>query len=190
MGRRQMAADDHAEIASLKKRLAELDVEREGLLASLEQLQQRNNSEVKLSSQALNAASAATALSNAEKVMLFRSLFRGRDDVFPQRFRHVAQLRRFGASITAGAGAATVDGCRWLHGATVVASDLRASSALVLAALAASGRSTVRRIDHLGRGYESLDVKLRSLGARIERVTLDDADRRTARSAIPVAAAG
>src|ERR1700722_19988217 len=83
-----MAADDHAEIASLKKRLAELDVEREGLLASLEQLQQRNNSEVKLSSQALNAASAATALSNAEKVMLFRSLFRGRDDVFPQRWEN------------------------------------------------------------------------------------------------------
>jgi hypothetical protein len=88
VGRRQMAADDHAEIASLKKRLAELDVEREGLLASLEQLQQRNNVEAKLSSQALNAASAATAPSNAEKVMLFRSLFRGRDNVFPQRWEN------------------------------------------------------------------------------------------------------
>jgi superfamily II DNA or RNA helicase len=85
-----MAADDHAEIASLKKRLAELDEEREGLLASLEQLQRRNNAEAKLSSspRALNAASAATAFSNAEKVMLFRSFFRGRDDVFPQRWEN------------------------------------------------------------------------------------------------------
>src|SRR5271163_926996 len=83
-----MAADDHAEIALLKKRLAELDVEREGLLASLEQLQQRNNADAKLSSQALNAASAATARSNAEKVTLFRSLFRGRDDVFPLRWEN------------------------------------------------------------------------------------------------------
>src|SRR5271156_3697009 len=83
-----MAADDHAEIALLKKRLAELDVEREGLLASLEQLQQRNNADAKLSSQVLNAASAATARSNAEKVTLFRSLFRGRDDVFPLRWEN------------------------------------------------------------------------------------------------------
>ena len=83
-----MAADDHAEIALLKKRLAELDVERERLLASLEQLQQRNNADAKLSSQVLNAASAATARSNAEKVTLFRSLFRGRDDVFPLRWEN------------------------------------------------------------------------------------------------------
>ena len=80
-----MAADDHAEIASLKKRLAELDEEREGLLASLEQLQRRNNAEAKLSSspRALNAASAATAFSNAEKVMLFRSFFRVATMSFP-----------------------------------------------------------------------------------------------------------
>jgi UDP-N-acetylglucosamine 1-carboxyvinyltransferase len=96
---------------------------------------------------------------------------RVRDDVFPERFRHAAQLRRFGAGITVQGGTASIEGRRSLHAATVVASDLRASSALVLAALTASGRSTVRRIDHLDRGYESLDVKLRSLGARIERVT-------------------
>jgi hypothetical protein len=84
-----MAADDHAQIASLKKRLAELDGEREELLASLEQLQQRNNAEAKRSSsQVLNAASAATTLSNAEKVTLFRSFFRGRDDVFPLRWEN------------------------------------------------------------------------------------------------------
>src|SRR5215831_15896158 len=68
-----MAADDHAEIATLKKRLAELDAERKGLLALLEQLQQRNNAEAKRSS---------SQISNAEKVTLFRSFFRGRDDVF------------------------------------------------------------------------------------------------------------
>jgi UDP-N-acetylglucosamine 1-carboxyvinyltransferase len=112
-----------------------------------------------------------------------------RDDVFPERFRHVAQLRRFGAGITVQAGTATIDGRRSLHAATVVASDLRASSALVLAALAAAGRSTVRRIDHLDRGYDSLDAKLRSLGARIERVAQETADRRTARLALPAAVA-
>ncbi len=110
------------------------------------------------------------------------------DKVFPERFRHVAQLRRFGASITVQAGTATIAGCRSLHGATVVASDLRASSALVLAALAAGGRSTVRRIDHLDRGYESLDAKLRSFGARIERMAHETVERRNAR--LPASAVG
>ena len=113
-----------------------------------------------------------------------------RDEVFPERFRHVAQLRRFGAAITVQAGTATIDGRRSLHAATVVASDLRASSALVLAALAASGRSTVRRIDHLDRGYESLDAKLRSLGARIERMAQDPADRVATHRTLPAAVAG
>jgi superfamily II DNA or RNA helicase len=87
-----MAAEDHlhAEIVSLEKRLAELDAEREGLLASLEQLQLRYKAESKLPSpsQIFNPSSAATSLSNAEKVALFRSLFRGRDDVFPLRWEN------------------------------------------------------------------------------------------------------
>jgi hypothetical protein len=87
-----MAAEDHlhAEIASLEKRLAELDAEREGLLASLEQLQLRYKAESKLPSpsQIFNPSSAATSFSNAEKVALFRSLFRGRDDIFPQRWEN------------------------------------------------------------------------------------------------------
>ncbi len=85
-----MAADDHAEIASLNKRLAELDAEREKLLASLEQLQQRDNAEAKISSspQVLIGASAGTAISNAEKITLFQSLFRGRKDVFPLRWEN------------------------------------------------------------------------------------------------------
>jgi UDP-N-acetylglucosamine 1-carboxyvinyltransferase len=93
-----------------------------------------------------------------------------RDRVFSERFGHAASLRQFGAMISVGPGRATIDGRDRLHGATVVASDLRASAALVLAGLAAHGRSTVRRIDHLDRGYESLDCKLRTLGAIIERV--------------------
>ncbi len=87
-----MAAENHlhAEIASIEKRLAELDAEREGLLASLEQLQLRYKAESKLPSpsQIFNPSSAATSFSNAEKVALFRSLFRGRDDVFPQRWEN------------------------------------------------------------------------------------------------------
>ena len=87
-----MAAEDHlhAEIVSLEKRLAELDAEREGLLVSLEQLQLRYKAESKLPSpsQIFNPSSAATSLSNAEKVALFRSLFRGRDDVFPLRWEN------------------------------------------------------------------------------------------------------
>ena len=107
------------------------------------------------------------------------------DEVFPERFGHAAQLRRFGAGITAHNGSASIEGRHMLVGATVVASDLRASSALVLAALAAHGRSTVRRIDHLDRGYEALDVKLRQLGARIQRVST--IHRRAAARALHVA---
>ena len=70
-----------------------------------------------------------------------------------------------------GGGTATVNGVERLSGAGVTASDLRASTALVLAGLAAEGTTTVHRIGHLDRGYERLDLKLRQLGARIERVS-------------------
>jgi UDP-N-acetylglucosamine 1-carboxyvinyltransferase len=101
------------------------------------------------------------------------SLARGRsrivDRVFPSRFQHVAELNRMGARITSGGGAATVTGVGQLDGASVTASDLRASAALVLAGLAAEGVTMVHCIGHLDRGYERLDLKLRHLGARIER---------------------
>ena len=93
------------------------------------------------------------------------------DRVFPARFQHVAELNRMGGSIRCGGGTATVTGVGRLSGAGVTASDLRASAALVLAGLAATGTTTVHRIGHLDRGYERLDLKLRQLGARIERVT-------------------
>ena len=92
------------------------------------------------------------------------------DRVFPGRFLHLAELNRLGANIAGDHGAATVTGVTRLSGARVVACDLRASAALVLAGLAAEGRTIVDHIHHLDRGYQQLDDKLRQLGARVERV--------------------
>jgi UDP-N-acetylglucosamine 1-carboxyvinyltransferase len=92
-----------------------------------------------------------------------------RDGVFPERFMQVAELNRLGASIQRQADTAIVRGVPRLTGATVMASDLRASAALVLAGLVAEGETIVRRVYHLDRGYERLDAKLAQLGARIER---------------------
>lgn len=92
-----------------------------------------------------------------------------RDRVFPSRFAHVDQLRRLGADVARRAAAALVTGVGRLVGAEVTASDLRAGAALVLAGLAAEGKTVVRRAGRLDRGYERLDEKLRSLGAEIAR---------------------
>jgi UDP-N-acetylglucosamine 1-carboxyvinyltransferase len=91
------------------------------------------------------------------------------DLVFPRRFSHVAQLRRLGARMSRCGNGVNIAGVARLAGADVVASDLRASAALVLAALAAEGQTRVLRIGHLDRGYQRLDEKLNSLGARIVR---------------------
>ena len=92
------------------------------------------------------------------------------DRVFPDRFMHAAELNRLGANIRREGGTAVISGVPTLSGAAVMASDLRASAALVLAAMAAKGESVVRRIYHLDRGYEKLDEKLNSLGANIQRM--------------------
>lgn len=92
-----------------------------------------------------------------------------RDDVFPERFAHVAELRRLGADIRRIENAAQIEGPARLTGAPVTAHDLRGAAALVLAALAARGRSVIHGCRHLDRGYEALDAKLNSLGAQIER---------------------
>lgn len=94
-----------------------------------------------------------------------------RDQVFPERFSQLPQLVRLGARIERSSGLAKVCGVKRLTATTVTASDLRASAALVLAGLAANGTTVVRRVEHLDRGYERLDCKLRSLGARIMRTT-------------------
>ncbi|MBI5758049.1 MAG: UDP-N-acetylglucosamine 1-carboxyvinyltransferase [Planctomycetales bacterium] len=92
------------------------------------------------------------------------------DKVFPDRFMHVAEMARMGARIRREGPSAIVSGVPSLSGACVMASDLRASAALVLAALAAQGESVVRRIYHLDRGYDHLELKLNRLGGRITRV--------------------
>jgi UDP-N-acetylglucosamine 1-carboxyvinyltransferase len=94
---------------------------------------------------------------------------RVRDEVFPDRFSHVAELRRLGADLWRDGPAVEVVGVDRLRGAPVVASDLRASAALVLAGLAAEGQTVVEQVHHLDRGYERLEHKLSRLGARIER---------------------
>lgn len=90
--------------------------------------------------------------------------------IFESRFMHVSELARLGADIAIEGPSAIVRGGRPLSGAPIMASDLRASAALVLAGLVAKGKTLVKRIYHLDRGYENIDEKLRSLGARIERV--------------------
>lgn len=90
--------------------------------------------------------------------------------IFEARFMHVSELSRLGADISIEGPSAIVKGGRKLSGAPVMASDLRASAALVIAGLAAQGATQVNRIYHIDRGYEQIDAKLRKLGARIQRV--------------------
>ncbi|MDP0501733.1 MAG: UDP-N-acetylglucosamine 1-carboxyvinyltransferase [Verrucomicrobiota bacterium JB022] len=90
--------------------------------------------------------------------------------IYPNRFMHVPELLRMGANIAIEGANAIIKGTDRLSGAPVMASDLRASAALVLAGLAAEGETWVQRIYHLDRGYEQMEVKLRTLGAQIERL--------------------
>ncbi len=91
------------------------------------------------------------------------------DTVFPERFMHAAELVRMGANIRIQGNSAIIHGVTRLSAAPVMASDLRASAALVLAALAAEGRSEIRRVYHLDRGYHAFEQKLNQLGAKIQR---------------------
>jgi UDP-N-acetylglucosamine 1-carboxyvinyltransferase len=91
------------------------------------------------------------------------------EKIYPDRFMHVAELNRMGAHIQREGPHAIIEGVRQLSGAPVMASDLRASACLVLAGLAARGRSSISRIYHLERGYENIEQKLESLGAKIWR---------------------
>jgi UDP-N-acetylglucosamine 1-carboxyvinyltransferase len=90
--------------------------------------------------------------------------------IFESRFMHVSELARLGADIEIEGPSAIVKGGKPLSGAPVMASDLRASAALVIAGLAARGTTQVNRVYHLDRGYENIDGKLRQLGARVQRV--------------------
>lgn len=94
------------------------------------------------------------------------------ETVFENRLRHVAELQRMGADIRVKGNIAVVRGVPMLSGAPVVATDLRASAALVLAGLAAEGKTIVQELRHLDRGYENLAGKLQQLGAQVERVAV------------------
>jgi len=92
------------------------------------------------------------------------------DKVFPDRFMHIPELMRMGANVRREGASSIIGGTPTLTGACVMASDLRASAALLLAALAADGESVIRRVYHLDRGYERLEQKLNQVGADISRV--------------------
>ena len=92
------------------------------------------------------------------------------ETIFENRFMHVQELRRLGAQIDVEGNTAVIRGCAQLEGATIMATDLRASACLVIAGLVAQGETIVDRIYHLDRGYEHIEAKLSALGANIRRV--------------------
>ena len=92
------------------------------------------------------------------------------ETIFENRFMHVQELRRLGAQIEVEGNTAVVKGCAQLQGATIMATDLRASACLVIAGLVAQGETIVDRIYHLDRGYEHIEAKLSALGAQIRRL--------------------
>ena len=92
------------------------------------------------------------------------------ETIFENRFMHVNEMVRLGANIQIDGKVSVVEGVEKLSGATVMATDLRASASLVIAGLVAEGETVVDRIYHLDRGYDQMEAKLRGLGADIERI--------------------
>ena len=92
------------------------------------------------------------------------------ETIFENRFMHVQELRRLGALIDVEGNTSVVRGVDHLEGATVMATDLRASACLVIAGLVAQGETVIDRIYHLDRGYEHIEAKLSQLGANIRRI--------------------
>ncbi|NDG35546.1 MAG: UDP-N-acetylglucosamine 1-carboxyvinyltransferase, partial [Betaproteobacteria bacterium] len=92
------------------------------------------------------------------------------ETIFENRFMHVLELNRLGANIQIEGNTAIVKGVPALSGATVMATDLRASAGLVIAGMVARGPTTIERIYHLDRGYEAMERKLQALGAQLERL--------------------
>jgi UDP-N-acetylglucosamine 1-carboxyvinyltransferase len=92
------------------------------------------------------------------------------ETVFENRFQYINELKRLGAEVTVDGRTAVIEGVEKLTGAEVTATDLRAGASLVIAALAAEGRTTISNIKYIDRGYEDIENKLRALGAQIERI--------------------
>ena len=93
------------------------------------------------------------------------------ETIFENRFMHVNEMVRLGAKIQIEGKVAVMEGVEKLSGATVMATDLRASASLVIAGLVAEGETMIDRIYHLDRGYDQMEAKLRGIGAEIQRVT-------------------
>ena len=94
------------------------------------------------------------------------------ESIWESRFKHVEQLNKMGAHIKVDGSVATVDGVKKLVGTVVVASDLRAGAALVIAGLIAEGTTEILGIEHIDRGYPNIEEKFRNIGADIKRVTI------------------
>jgi len=94
-----------------------------------------------------------------------------KEEIFENRFQSVPELKRMNAKIKVNGNQAIIEGNTIFKGAQVMATDLRASASLVLAALCAEGKTTISRIYHLDRGYEDLEKKLRKVGAKIKRIS-------------------
>ena len=92
------------------------------------------------------------------------------ENIFENRFMHIGELIRMGANVKQIGSKVIVKKCKKLRGAEVMATDLRASSCLVIAALMADGKTTINRVYHLDRGYENLEKKLKKCGAQIKRM--------------------
>ncbi|MCQ2496004.1 MAG: UDP-N-acetylglucosamine 1-carboxyvinyltransferase [Lachnospiraceae bacterium] len=103
------------------------------------------------------------------------------ENIFDNRFKYVDELTRMGASIKVEGNIAIITGVSKLTGATICSPDLRAGAALVIAGLVAEGFSTVEQVEYIERGYEEFEVKLKSLGAQIEKVSDDEDEDRVAR---------
>ena len=93
-----------------------------------------------------------------------------KEEIFENRFMHVAELNRMGAKISINGNKAVIEGNIKFEAAELMATDLRASVSLILAALVSNGKSIINRIYHLDRGYESIEKKLKKVGAKIRRV--------------------
>jgi UDP-N-acetylglucosamine 1-carboxyvinyltransferase len=102
------------------------------------------------------------------------------ETVFENRFMHVHELQRMGANIELDGNTAVIRGVKKLHGAPVMATDLRASACLVLAGLVAEGETIIDRIYHIDRGYDCIEEKLSQIGANIRRVPGHYLDRKSA----------
>jgi UDP-N-acetylglucosamine 1-carboxyvinyltransferase len=92
------------------------------------------------------------------------------ETIFENRYMHVQELNRLGANIAVDGNTALITGTQQLSGATVMATDLRASASLVIAGLVADGQTTIDRIYHLDRGYDRMEAKLATLGAAVRRI--------------------